>query len=61
VSYLSAIVLAAGVLSLAYRHLVLSRGTPEEESVDVPDEADPAADEGVRHLAPGAGLFGDRR
>jgi len=50
-------VIAAGVLSLAYRHLVLSRGLVADESTEPAEQPDPAAEAGVRALAPRATLF----
>jgi len=51
-TYLVAVVIVAGVLSLTYRHLVLSRGLAADESTELSEQPDPAAEAGARGLAP---------
>lgn len=56
-TYLIGSVITAGVLSLAYRQLVLAGDLAAEETAEPPEQPDLAAEAGVRVLAPRVTLF----
>ncbi len=56
-TYLFAVVILEGVLSLTYRRLILSGGLIDDESTELPGESDPMAEAGVCRLASRSTLF----